>query len=114
MPRSLEAGRATDAIGGDWPSQAARLRAIRWQAEAHLERGEFAAAAEALSRAFDLLAPGEDEFFRGLYHLAAAGYRHQTGNAAGAASQLERARRRLAPFPAATHLLDCVGGEIGK
>lgn len=108
MPRARKAGRATDAIADDWPPKAARLRAIRWQAEAHLERGEFAAAAEALTRAFDLLAPGEDELFRGLHHLAAAGYRQQTGNSEGAAAQLGRARHRLASFPAATALLERV------
>ena len=51
------------------------------------------------AEAFELVGPGEGEVFRGLHHLAAAGYRHQTGEAERAARQLAHARRRLASFP---------------
>jgi hypothetical protein len=109
MPRrGTAAGRKTeptheaDAAAADeeeWPPRANRLQAIRWRADAHLERGEFIAAARTLTEAFELVGPPEDEVFRGLHHLAAAGYRHQTGDIQRAARQLARARRRLAPFP---------------
>jgi len=82
-----------------WPPAASRLRAIRWRAEAHLERDEFFAAARTLAAAFVLVGGADAELSRGLHHLAAAGYRHQTGKAGRAAAQLARARRRLAPFP---------------
>ena len=75
------------------------MQAIRWRADAHLERGEYVAAARTLTEAFELVGSGDDEVFRGLHHLAAAGYRHQTGEAQRAERQLARARRRLAPFP---------------
>ncbi len=83
----------------EWPPIANRLRAIRWRADAHFERDEFIAAARTLTEAFELTASGEGEVFRGLHHLAAAGYRHQTGDTERAVRQLARARRRLAPFP---------------
>ncbi len=80
------------------PGRAA-CAAIGWRGEAHLDRGEFFAAATALAEAFELVGPGEDEMFRGLHHLAAAGYRHQTGEPERAARQLAYARRRLSSFP---------------
>jgi hypothetical protein len=76
----------------EWPPPEARLRAIVWRAEGHLERQEFVAAALALEEGFGL---GDEALLRGLYHLAAAGYRAQTGDLAGARRQLEHARRRL-------------------
>jgi hypothetical protein len=94
-----EADRVVDIADEEWPPRANRLRAIRWRAEAHLERGEFFAAVRTLAEAFELVGPGEGEVFRGLHHLAAAGYRHQTGEAHRAARQLAHARRRLASFP---------------
>lgn len=87
-----------DDSSDEWPPRTSRLRAIRWRADAHLERDEYFAAAQALAEAFDLTAPGEGEVFRGLHHLAAAGYRHQTGETERAIRQLAHARRRLAPF----------------
>jgi hypothetical protein len=89
----------------EWPPAAARLRSIRWRAEGHLERREFVAASAALREGFGL---GEDELLRGLYHLAAAGYRAQTGDAVRARRQLERARRRLAHHPETSRLVSSV------
>jgi hypothetical protein len=77
----------------EWPPPEARLRAIVWRAEGHLERREFVAAALALEEGFAL---GDDALLRGLYHLAAAGYRAQAGELLRARRQLEHARRRLA------------------
>lgn len=94
-----DAGPVTDDTEEEWPPRADRLRAIRWRAERHLEREEFVASARTLAEAFELLRPGEDVVFRGLHHLAAAGYRHQLGDAERAARQLARARRRLTAFP---------------
>jgi len=88
-----------DDASDEWPPRASRLGAIRWRADAHLERDEFFAASQALAEAFELTAPGEGEVFRGLHHLAAAGYRHQIGDTDRAVRQLAHARRRLAPFP---------------
>ena len=42
--------------------------------------------------------PRDRELARGLVHLAAAGFRGLTGDAAGRERQLVHARRRLAPF----------------
>ena len=79
----------------EWPPRAARLTSALWRAEAHFERREFFAASRALDGARGL---GEDELVAALRHLAAAGYRAQTGEPARARRQLEHARRRLGPF----------------
>jgi hypothetical protein len=79
----------------EWPPPEAHLTSALWRAEAHLERREFFAAARALEQARGL---GEDEFVAALRHLAAAGYRAQTGEPERARRQLQHARRRLAPF----------------
>ena len=82
----------------EWPPRAIRVGAIRDRAERHFEREEFFAAASALAEAFDLAEPAEREELLGLHHLAAAGYRHQTGEPERAARQLAHGRRRLAAF----------------
>ena len=79
----------------DWPPPEARLQAVLWRAEGHLERHEYFAASQTLAEAFDL---GETELVRGLHHLAAAGYRRAEGDRLRAGRQLAHARRRLAPF----------------
>jgi uncharacterized protein len=43
-------------------------------------------------------APAERDFFQGLVHVAVAPYQEARGHAVGMASQLEKARRRLAPY----------------
>ena len=63
------------------------------------------AASRALTEGFGL---GDDEFLHGLHHLAAAGHRAQTGEPDRARRQLERARRRLAPYPDSASLLEVV------
>jgi hypothetical protein len=103
----------------EWPPPEARLRSIFWRAEGHLERSEFAAASGTLAEGFGL---GDDELLHGLHHLAAAGYRAQTGELDRARRQLERARRRLAPYPDSAPLVavveaviesaDAEGGEL--
>jgi hypothetical protein len=87
----------------DWRPPEARVRAAIWEAETHLERREFFAAARALSgvRGF-----GEDELVGGLRHLAAAGYRAQTGEPVRAGRQLAYARRRLAPYLPDAHQVE--------
>jgi hypothetical protein len=77
----------------DWPPRKARLRSIVWRTEGHLERGEYAQAARTAAQGFGLGA--DEELLRGLHHLAAAGWKHQAGDALRAARQLEHARRRL-------------------
>jgi hypothetical protein len=101
----------------EWPPADARLRSALWRAEGHIERGEYAAAAKALSDAFGL---GEHELVHGLHHLAAAGYRAQTGEPERARRQLAHARRRLGPFlperaeVAVAALLELVERDLGS
>ena len=87
----------------EWPPPEARLTSALWRAEDHFERCEFFAAAQALDEARGL---GEDAFVAALRHLAAAGYRAQTGERERACRQLEHARRRLAPFLPETRELE--------
>jgi hypothetical protein len=95
----------------DWPPPEARVRAALWQAEGHFERREYFAASSALAPVFGLA--GEDEeLLRGLHHLAAAGYRHQTGEGARARRQLEHARTRLAAYPDAMPLVELVEQDL--
>lgn len=82
----------------DWPPPEARVRAALWRLEEHFERGEFFAASRALAEVLELVPPEERGFFRGLHHLAAAGYKRQCGDERGSARQLAHARRRLTPF----------------
>jgi hypothetical protein len=97
----------------EWPPPEARLRSILWRGEEHLERSEFVAAARTLAEGFGL---GEGELLHGLHHLAAAGYRAQTGELERARRQLAHARRRLAAFPETVPLIQRVvesaGGEL--
>jgi hypothetical protein len=77
----------------EWPPRAARVRSGVWEAEGHIERGEYGQAAAALARVFGL--GGDETLLRGLHHLAAAGWRHQEGEPDRARRQLDHARRRL-------------------
>lgn len=79
----------------DWPPPDARYRSGLWRAEGHLERGEWAQAADTLD---DVIGLGDDELVRGLRHLAAAGYRARDGDRVRARRQLDHARRRLASY----------------
>ena len=82
----------------EWPPREARVQSALWDAERSLERGEYVAATSRLADVFGH-AGDREELVRGLHHLGAAGYRAQTGDPHRARRQLERARRRLAPFP---------------
>ena len=95
----------------EWPPRENRVRAALWDAEGSLERGEYLFATSRLASVFGL-ADEQEELVRGLHHLAAAGYRAQTGDRAGAHRQLGRARRRLAPFPDAAPLIELVARDI--
>jgi hypothetical protein len=87
----------------DWLPPDARLRSALWRAEDHFDRQEFFAAARALGDARGL---GQEPLVCGLRHLAAAGYRAQTGEPHRARRQLEHARRRLAPLLPRSRELD--------
>jgi hypothetical protein len=76
----------------EWPPPEARRRGAIWRAEGHLERQEYAAAADALAGLYDAEACG-------LRHLAAAGYKLQDGELERARRQLTYARRRLGDHP---------------
>jgi hypothetical protein len=84
-----------DSNAEEWPPPEGRLQGILWRAEGHLFRGEYGQASSALDEAVGL---GADELVAGLRHLAAAGRRSRDGERERAQRQLERARRRLAPF----------------
>lgn len=77
----------------EWPPAKARVRAAIWNAEGHIERAEYAQAAASLENIFGL--GGDEALLRGLYHLAAAGWRQQQGEPERAGRQLDHARRRL-------------------
>ena len=95
----------------EWPPRENRVRAALWDAEASIERREYLYATSRLASVFGL-ADTQEELVRGLHHLAAAGYRAQTGEPLRASRQLECARRRLAPFPAAAPLIEAVARDI--
>jgi hypothetical protein len=93
----------------EWPPPAARIRSAVWRAEGHVERGEYVQAAQALEQIFRL--EGDRELVRGLYHLAAAGCRHQQGETERARRQLEHAKRRLGRRQ--PRLVELVERELG-
>ena len=95
----------------EWPPRANRVRAALWDAEGSIERREYPAATSRLASVFGL-AGEQEELVRGLHHLAAAGYKARTGEPLRARRQLERARRRLAPFPDAAALIELVARDI--
>jgi hypothetical protein len=84
-------------VEADWPPPEARARAALWEAERWLRTGDYAAAGAALDD-FPPGAPETAEVARGLRLLAAAGYRHVTGDSARSGRLLVRARERLAPY----------------
>ena len=96
------------------------MQAALWEGERLLERRAYLAASDALAGAFGF-AGEREELVKGLHHLAAAGYRAQIGEPDRARRQLERARRRLAPFRDAAPLVALVerdvesaGGELAQ
>jgi predicted metal-dependent hydrolase len=86
----------------------------------HLERGvalirsgDYFAAHEELELAWRAAPAPERDFYQGLVHVAVAWYQAGRGNAVGAERQLEKARRRLAPY-APEHLGVAVGRLLAQ
>ena len=63
-----------------------------------LRRGEHFAAHEELETAWRCSEAAERDFCQGLVHVAVAWYQAGRGRQTGCARQLEKARRRLAPY----------------
>jgi predicted metal-dependent hydrolase len=63
-----------------------------------IRAGEFFAAHEELEDAWRAAEAGERDFLQGLVHVAVAWYQAGRGKRVGAERQLEKARRRLAPY----------------
>ena len=95
----------------EWPPPESRVRSALWDAERALERREYLVATSRLADVFGL-GGDDEELVRGLHHLAAAGYRAQTGEPDRARRQLDRARRRLEPFPDVESLIDLVARDV--
>jgi hypothetical protein len=100
-------------VGDEWPPREARVQAALWDAERSLERGEYLVVTSRLADVFGL-AGDQEELVRGLHHLGAAGYRAQVGEPDRARRQLEKARRRLAPYPDVAPLVDRVARDIAS
>lgn len=73
-----------------------------------LRRGEHFAAHEELETAWRSAAPDERDFCQGLVHVAVAWYQAGRGRQTGCERQLEKARRRLAPFAPAHRGVDLI------
>lgn len=95
----------------EWPPREGRVRSALWDAERSIERREYLVVTSRLASVFGL-AGEEEELVRGLHHLGAAGYRAQTGEPLRARRQLERARRRLAPYPDVAPLVGLVARDV--
>ena len=79
-----------------------------------LDTGRFFEAHEALEDAWRAAEPGERDFFQGLVHVAVAWHHaRDTGRVRACESQLEKARRRLAPYAPEHRGLD-VAGLLGR
>jgi uncharacterized protein len=68
--------------------------------------GRYFEAHEAFEEAWREAAPGERDFFQGLVHVVVAWYQDGRGNLVGCRRQLEKARRRLAPYTPAHRGVD--------
>jgi uncharacterized protein len=71
-----------------------------------IRRGEFFAAHEELEDAWRAAEAAERDFLQGLVHVAVAWYQAGRGNRVGCERQLEKARRRLAPYAPAHRGVD--------
>jgi uncharacterized protein len=60
--------------------------------------GRYFEAHEAFEEAWRAAPAAERDFFQGLVHVVVAWYQGGRGNTVGCGRQLEKARRRLAPF----------------
>ena len=63
-----------------------------------IRAGRFFEAHEQLELAWRAAPPEERDFYQGLVHVAVAWYQAGRGNRVGCERQLEKARRRLAPY----------------
>ena len=72
----------------------------KWLAEGleHARAGRYFEAHESLEDAWRAAPSEERDFFQGLVHVVVAWYQDGRGNLVGCTRQLEKARRRLAPF----------------
>ena len=68
--------------------------------------GRYFEAHEAFEDAWRTAAPDERDFFQGLVHAVVAWYQDGRGNLTGCTRQLEKGRRRLAPFAPAHRGVD--------
>jgi hypothetical protein len=82
----------------DWPPPEARARAALWEGERRLLRAEYAAAGAALDEGVEHGQGGTVVVARAMRRLAAAGYRHGSGDHQRARRQLQRAHEELEPF----------------
>jgi len=98
-------------VDEEWPPREARVRAALWDAERSLERREYLVVTTRLADVFGI-AGEQEELVRGLHHLGAAGYRAGAGEPERARRQLEKARRRLAPYPEAAPLVELVARDV--
>jgi hypothetical protein len=71
-----------------------------------LRRGEYFAAHEELETAWRSAEAAERDFCQGLVHVAVAWYQARRGRPIGCGRQLEKARRRLAPYAPAHRGVD--------
>ncbi len=71
-----------------------------------IRAGEFFAAHEELEDAWRAAARPERDFLQGLVHVAVAWYQAGRGRRVGCERQLEKARRRLAPYAPAHRGVD--------
>jgi predicted metal-dependent hydrolase len=71
-----------------------------------IRAGEFFAAHEELEDAWRAAEQSERDFLQGLVHVAVAWYQAGRGNRVGCERQLEKARRRLAPYAPAHRGVD--------
>jgi predicted metal-dependent hydrolase len=74
-----------------------------------IRAGEFFAAHEELEDAWRAAEAAERDFLQGLVHVAVAWYQAGRGNRVGCERQLEKARRRLAPYAPAHRGVDIAG-----
>lgn len=74
-----------------------------------IRAGEFFAAHEELEEAWRAAEATERDFLQGLVHVAVAWYQAGRGNRVGCERQLEKARRRLAPYAPAHGRVDIAG-----
>jgi predicted metal-dependent hydrolase len=71
-----------------------------------IRSGEFFAAHEELEDAWRAAEPAERDFLQGLVHVAVAWYQAGRGRRIGCERQLEKGRRRLAPYAPAHRGID--------